>query len=69
VELVARTGGRPRVTIVGSGASALSGRTDYRPAARLVVVLMAKMWLDVLGIVIVCSLVLVLVALCERERH
>jgi hypothetical protein len=30
---------------------------------------MAKMWLDIAGIVIVCALVFVLVALCERERH
>jgi hypothetical protein len=30
---------------------------------------MAKMWLDIVGIVIVCALVFVLVALCERERH
>jgi hypothetical protein len=33
------------------------------------VVLMAKVWLDVVGILIVCAVVFLLVALCERERH
>jgi hypothetical protein len=30
---------------------------------------MAKLWLDLVGIIIVCTIVFVLVALCERERH
>jgi hypothetical protein len=28
-----------------------------------------QMWLDVVGIIIVCTFVFVLVAVCERERH
>jgi hypothetical protein len=30
---------------------------------------MAKLWLDMLGILVVCTLVFVLVAVCEREGH
>jgi hypothetical protein len=30
---------------------------------------MAKFWLDLVGIIIVLTIVFVLVALCERERH
>jgi hypothetical protein len=30
---------------------------------------MAKLWLDVVSILIVCTVVFLLVALCERERH
>jgi hypothetical protein len=29
----------------------------------------AKMWLDVVGIILVCAFVFALVAVCERERH
>ena len=39
-------------------------RTDQRPRE---VVLMT--WLDLIGIIVVCTIVFMLVSLCERERH
>ncbi|TWF82322.1 hypothetical protein FHX44_118271 [Pseudonocardia hierapolitana] len=30
---------------------------------------MAKLWLDVVGILIACTVVYLLVEFCERERH
>jgi hypothetical protein len=39
-------------------------RTDQRPQ---VVVFMT--WLDLIGIIVVCTIVVMLVSLCERERH
>jgi len=27
------------------------------------------MWLDLVGIVVLCTIVVMLVAVCERERH
>jgi hypothetical protein len=38
--------------------------TDRRPRD---VVLMT--WLDLIGIIVVCTIVFMLVSLCERDRH
>jgi hypothetical protein len=39
-------------------------RTDQRPRDVLLMT-----WLDLIGFIAVCTIVFMLVSLCERERH
>jgi hypothetical protein len=47
----------------------VSGRADDRSAGRQVVVVMAGVWLTVVGIVVSLAVVFRLVIACEREEY